>query len=121
MHLQSAGDVLSLESRALLAFALNRRNKDGDRPRAMSICEYILQQLKPSKDGQQDTRPRKLLHDVHGLMGRIHKDAFIESLHESHRTGMRANYKPCDEGLIVLSCGAQVVGGKTPTQTLASK
>ncbi|EGD81074.1 STE/STE11 protein kinase [Salpingoeca rosetta] len=98
----AARNEIGLESKALLAFALNRRNEGAgkDRTRAMHICDDILQRLKVSNNSVPDPRKRKLLHDTYGLIGRIHKDAFVDSLRAfMEGQAVPIQYDSCDKAI----------------------
>lgn len=65
----------------LYAFALNRRMQEGDREKALEICEKALnKKVNPSSiDTLKDTKEAHA--DMICLCGRIYKDLFIESNH----------------------------------------
>ena len=85
------------------AFALNRRNKEGDRSRALAMLEKVIQWLKYIatcfwllRHNSEPDQPRAYVNlidiqvlsvkenhvpDYLCLCGRIHKDRFVESEH----------------------------------------
>lgn len=66
----------------LYAFALNRRMHEGDREKALEICEKALNSSKKNSSCSKDTKDTKEAHaDMICLCGRIYKDLFIESNH----------------------------------------